>query len=108
MKIVPKKGKLPNNSKWFPSKEQLNALENVDRSIGSTISYVFETKRIIFTSDFPTGEEVVKRSILHTPINPTIFFSLHNGKKSKRSNNEILELFADTAWDLGATTFIIN
>lgn len=107
MKIIPNKARQVNKSKLTASPELLKALSNLAEE-GGTVSYVFLSERIRFTSQYPEGEVYHTKSILHSHINSEMFFKVVDGKKYKRNPNEIIEILEDTKWDLGASSFIIN
>lgn len=75
---------------------------------GGSVTYSFETKRIEFTKENPLGEEYITKSTLVSDIKPAVLFKLEGGKQVKRSFDEILAVFQDTAWDLGASSFEIG
>lgn len=81
-----------NNSSF---KTQILALQKALRTQSGTVTYVFEEEFIT-----PEGStEIVETSRQSMPINPIL---------SDSSLSKVLDLFRETAWDLGASTFIIN
>lgn len=89
------------------SPEILKSLKEVE-IVGGTVTYVFLSERVgPSTHDNPTGTYHTK-SVTKAAINPEIFYKIIEGKKIRRSPYEILQVFEDTKWDLGASEFIIN
>lgn len=102
-------GKKPNKSKFMPSQEQLNALEAIDVTVGSTITYVFETPRIKYNKEYPDGLEYMHKSRMVAAISPSALVSVgSNGRKLKRNSTEVIRMFEDTREDIGAAYFTIN
>lgn len=83
----------------------LKALKNVYFNQGGTVSYIFVHERTIFTDKYPLGKTIKLRSSTVAPINTAMFIK-ENG--SKRSPQEVLEVFQTTKDDMGASYFIIN
>lgn len=73
-----------------------------------TISYIFVTERIEFPSTHPKGKVVRIKTTTSSPINPHCFYKEIRGKRYKRSLQELLQLFDDTAHDMGASYFIVS
>ena len=83
---------------------RLEGLKKVMLNMGGTVTYYFETERIIFTTDEPDGETVISTSILQSSINSQCFL----GERGKKTPQQLLQMFQDIAWDLGATRFELN
>ena len=73
-----------------------------------TVSYIFVTERIEFPTTHPKGKVVKMKSTISAPINTACFYKEIRGKRYKRSLQELLQLFDDTAWDMGASYFIVS
>ena len=95
-----------NNSKPITSPKLLKALEKIKD--GGTIAYVFLTDRVKFSKEFPEGEVYQKKSILYSNVNSEIFFKMVDGRRIRRSPQEVLQIFDDTKWDNGASYYIIG
>ena len=75
---------------------------------GGSISYVFVEERIEFTKKFPKGRTIKLKSTTSAPINSAVFYKEVRGKVSRRTQQEILQVFEDTREDLGAAYFVIS
>lgn len=80
-------------------------VSRVMHNLGGTVTYFFETERIIFSPSHPKGEVITTSSVLQSSINPECFFR-DNG--SRMSATEFYNIFSATAHDLGATRFELD
>lgn len=71
-------------------------VQKVMHNRGGTVTYFFDSERIIFTSDKPNGEVITRSSVLQSNINQECF---------NMSPTEFYKIFSTTAHDLGATKF---
>ena len=117
MKNNTQQSKPMNNSKKFtnnkglfqPTQEILKAIDNIDPSVGSTITYVFQTPRIRYNTEFPEGQEYMHESKLVASICTQALVTIGStGKKLRRNNVELARLFEDTRIDMKATSFVVN
>lgn len=106
-----------NKSKRFVKKDSthksssaklLQILQRIFNGIGGTISYVFLEERIRFTKEYPNGEKYFRKSIRHSPINHEVFYKVENGKTTRRSPSEVIEVFETTKNDIGASYYVID
>jgi hypothetical protein len=85
----------------------LKSLKDVE-IVGGTVTYVFLSERWEEPTEAnPTGV-VIKKTVMKAAINSEVFFKMLEGKRVRRSPHEVLTVFKETAWDLGASEFIIN
>jgi hypothetical protein len=99
-------GKFANNSnKFTPSQEQLNALNAVDPSVGSTVTYVFQTPR----TNNRDGLDYIHESRMVQALGPNALVTVGaTGKKLRRNDVEVCRMLEDIREDIGASFFTIN
>lgn len=83
-------------------------MQRIFNDIGGTISYIFLEERIRFTKEHPDGEKYFKKSIRHSPINNEVFYKVENGKTSRRSPSEVIQIFENIKNDIGAAYYVID
>jgi len=98
----------PKISKFDSSSKLLKALETIRENNGGTISYVFVRERIKFSKENPLGEIVQEKSTLYSAINPEVLYKMMDGRRVRRSPQEVIQIFDDTKWDNGASYYIIG
>ena len=109
MLIQPNKKVLkPKYSKPETSPKLLQVLKEIQNNNGGSVSYVFVQDRIKFSKEFPLGEIVQQKSTLYCTINPEIFYKMVEGKKIRKSPQEIIQIFEDTKSDNGASYYVIG
>lgn len=102
-----KKGFKPKNSKLTTSPKLLKTLNKVER-MGGSVSYITLTERIKFTKEHPNGEVYHTKSVLHSDVNPEVFFKFENNRRIRRTPQEILAVFESIKIDLGASYYILG
>jgi hypothetical protein len=103
-----KKGAKEKYSIQNPSPRLLKTLQTIHKNQGGTVTYVFIQERIKFTKQSPLGITVKHKSSTSAPISPLVFQKEVKGKLVRRSPQEVLDVFQDTANDIGASYFIIS
>lgn len=94
------------NNSISPLTKSVNEQVNrVMHNLGGTVTYFFETERIIFNPSNPKGKVITISSVLQSSINPECFFR-DNGNRV--SPVELHNIFSTTAHDLGATRFELD
>lgn len=97
-----------NNSKPSMQQKEDNPFVKILRNLedgGASVVYVFRTQRIKFTKETPNGEYYVTESKQITNLSPSI---IRDEKGLRRSSDQVREVLAKTAHDLGAATFYIQ
>ena len=103
----------PKHSKPETSPKLLQVLKEIQDNDGGTVSYIFIRDRVKIQKGELIGKdyepiEYQEKSTLHCTINPEIFFKMIEGKKMRRSSQEIIQIFEDTKSDNGASYYIIG
>jgi hypothetical protein len=103
------KGNKANNSKFMPSLEMLKSLNAIDPSVGSTVTYVFQTPRIKFNKENPDGLSYMYESRMVQALSSSALVTVGaTGKKLRRNDVEVCRMLEDIREDIGATSFTIN
>ena len=91
----------------------LETLEKIRQNGSGTVSYVFNTERLIDIQAKP-GEVNFGATRNHTyminaPINKEVFLSSEKSNKVfNKKLTEVLEVFKDTCWDMRASYFVLS
>lgn len=90
----------------------LEILEKIKENGSGTVSYVFNTERLVNVRAKP-GEKDFGTTRNHTymvnaPINKEVFLSEKSTTVYNKKLTEVLEVFKDTCWDMRASYFIIG
>ena len=103
-------GKFANNSnKFMPSAEMLKSLNAVDPSVGSTVTYVFQTPRIKFNKENPDGLSYMHESRMVQALSSSALVTVGaTSKKLRRNYVEVCRMLEDIREDIGASFFTIN
>lgn len=98
-----------NSNKYMPSQEQLNALNAIDPSVGSTVTYVFQTPRTKFNKENPDGLDYMHESRMVQALSSGALITVGStGKKLRRNDIEVCRMLEDIREDIGAKSFTIN
>lgn len=109
MKNKTQQGNKSNKSKFVPSSEMLKSLQLVDPTVGSTVTYVFQTPRIKYNKENTNGLEYKHESRMVQALSSSALVSVGStGKKLRRNDVEVCRMLEDIREDLCATYFIIN
>lgn len=103
-----KKGTNAKNSNISPYMVKMSKLLDKVYNMGGIVSYVFIQERIRFTKDKPEGETYLIKAMQHSDINPQVFYKNEHGVSSRRTTQEILDVFNDIKSDIGANYYIID
>lgn len=98
-------GNKSNKSKFVPSQEMLKSLNAIDPSVGSTVTYVFQTPR----TNNRDGLDYMHESRMVQALSSSALVTVGaTGKKLRRNDVEVCRMLEDIREDIGASFFIIN
>jgi hypothetical protein len=90
----------------------LEILEKIKENGNGTVSYVFNTERLIDIHAKPGNKDFgATRNhtyMINAPINKEVFLSEKSTTVYNKKLTEVLNVFKDTCWDMGASYFVLS